>query len=769
MIEQISNITHVSRFKDCSIGAGADNNFGKNNIIYAPNGSGKSTISDIIKSYILNDPSLLLKRTSKIYPGDPAVTIRLNGSSSRFANGLWSNAAVDQRCLVFDKNFINKNIHTVTLSHDHKKSLHGLIVGESAQQAREDIIIKNAELSELKKISSNIQKTYNALGFGMTLDDFCRLQPSEVEDIKKQILQGEKQLDALNKTESIKKLPDLLRMMTILLDVGHIKNACVNIATAATNEAKAILRAHFDSNIHGEEWEKKEFLRCSVKSQGNLENKVCALCGQNLDVNAQKLIKSMFEVFNTSYIKLQKDIETAIDELQVINFPDKKNGITQIHDTNEARLNTWKNYIDGLSIPIIEKIQNQLDVLAIMVNELKEKLQQKALTDMTLVFEDENEFFNSEIETLNSIILEYNQSIDGINRQIFKYKNSLDISKKMEISNDIELNKIKKYRSEKSGIDLANDFQLNAEAIKTAEKKYNQAKQDFSKAQIEVMENHRICINRILDNCGARYCIEKIEQGNRGNSTEPYIEYQLKLTGGDQDSLLAASEGISGVLSEGELNLLAFAFFMSIIHDGDTSKTTIIFDDPMSSIDEGWRKQVSDRLNKLSKEDIRQIFVLTHYSDFAKHMQERLEESREFTIEDVGSQRGKNLCTADFNQLLQDEQVKRIENLVQYIDNPKTNSPGVIQSMIRPTLECALKQRYYQKLKSLIYQKKWLRDYINSQEVKEILINNRTYDDLDDLCVNSAFGNHDSPEELVFNETEAMSYAQKTLDVLEKL
>ena len=65
--------------------------------------------------------------------------------------------------------------------------------------------------------------------------------------------------------------------------------------------------------------------------------------------------------------------------------------------------------------------------------------------------------------------------------------------------------------------------------------------------------------------------------------------------------------------------------------------------------------------------------------------------------------------------------------------------------------------------------KRWLRDFIEHEEVKPLLQANGSYAELDDLCTNSGWSHHDNPREFVFTEDQALAYDQRTLDIIEKL
>ena len=81
----------------------------------------------------------------------------------------------------------------------------------------------------------------------------------------------------------------------------------------------------------------------------------------------------------------------------------------------------------------------------------------------------------------------------------------------------------------------------------------------------------------------------------------------------------APSIAVSSVLSEGEQRVAAIAgFFADLTESGDTS--TLIFDDPVSSLDQEYRVMVARRL--LAEAERRQVLVFTHDFSFVQYLYE---------------------------------------------------------------------------------------------------------------------------------------------------
>ena len=92
--------------------------------------------------------------------------------------------------------------------------------------------------------------------------------------------------------------------------------------------------------------------------------------------------------------------------------------------------------------------------------------------------------------------------------------------------------------------------------------------------------------------------VELIKVGGEYGSTV----YQIQL-------IAAPNENLKDILSEGEFRCIALAGFLTELAT-DQSGSTVVFDDPVSSLDHKWRKQVAERLVQEAK--IRQVVVFTH-------------------------------------------------------------------------------------------------------------------------------------------------------------
>jgi len=88
---------------------------------------------------------------------------------------------------------------------------------------------------------------------------------------------------------------------------------------------------------------------------------------------------------------------------------------------------------------------------------------------------------------------------------------------------------------------------------------------------------------------------------------------------------LPVTKRLEEILSEGEQRAIAIASFLAELHLAG-HKGGIIFDDPVSSLDHYWRKNVAIRLVKEAK--IRQVVVFTHDTVFLGELLDHIEQEK---------------------------------------------------------------------------------------------------------------------------------------------
>lgn len=101
--------------------------------------------------------------------------------------------------------------------------------------------------------------------------------------------------------------------------------------------------------------------------------------------------------------------------------------------------------------------------------------------------------------------------------------------------------------------------------------------------------------------------LRRVTLNRSGRGRDSALEHQPSLLGSQRNA------GVDQVLSEGEQTALGLAGFLTEV-ELDRSLSSVVFDDPVSSLDAERRAKVAQRLVKLASE--RQVFVFTHEITF---------------------------------------------------------------------------------------------------------------------------------------------------------
>jgi energy-coupling factor transporter ATP-binding protein EcfA2 len=323
-------------------------------------------------------------------------------------------------------------------------------------------------------------------------------------------------------------------------------------------------------------------------------NSICPLCLQDLDVNAKQRFVN-FEEFVKQDIQQEYDIALALyDDLIValnelsFDFEEHEPTINEIEEQIENYKDSQKIYLKLLS--------DQKDYL---INKLIDK---------------------KHIEQLTFPQLEYN-SKDIIENLIKKLENENE--KLMTQSIEVELKQLEKELLELTTDRIIFNFKPKLAREIFRLKKIALLNQSLSK-----------CNTRVVTTISNQLATKYITQSLRQNFQEELkklgfrnikIETETKGVKGKQYHFLKLDEpnteniSLKDIISEGEHRCIAISTFLSELSLSDHN-SSIIFDDPVSSLDHRWRDKIAKRIVEESKN--RQVIVFTHDISFLLMIQE---------------------------------------------------------------------------------------------------------------------------------------------------
>ncbi len=150
-------------------------------------------------------------------------------------------------------------------------------------------------------------------------------------------------------------------------------------------------------------------------------------------------------------------------------------------------------------------------------------------------------------------------------------------------------------------------------------------------------------------------------------------------------------------LSEGDKSTFAFAFFLAVLEKSpDLDKQIVIFDDPLSSLDETRRENTARALMNLSPK-LKQLCVFTHKKDFLGMLFDKMPENCVLQIK-CDKKSGSRLEPFDVNEDRKGEVARLMDEMERYLNEDFGPTPSTMQGNIRIMFEKVLKVKFYRQL-----------------------------------------------------------------------
>jgi len=160
-------------------------------------------------------------------------------------------------------------------------------------------------------------------------------------------------------------------------------------------------------------------------------------------------------------------------------------------------------------------------------------------------------------------------------------------------------------------------------------------------------------------------------------------------------------------LSEGDKSTLAFAFFMAALekHAG-LDNQIVVFDDPLSSLDET-RREATARLLLALSPMVRQLNVFTHKRDFLHMLCDKMPDNKTLQVRS-DRKHGSQFAFLDMEEERKSAHARLIESMERYLDEDYGPTTETMQGNLRKLFETVLKTKYYRVLASDIKSKNGL-------------------------------------------------------------
>ncbi|MGD9129266.1 MAG: AAA family ATPase [Candidatus Woesebacteria bacterium] len=656
-IKKINKITKYKSFTDFKWDAFCKNAkldecvFGPFNLFFGENGSGKTTVCEILKDLVgvetieEKHPEMVVLEAEEIEAKSnksPDGKVHINKTKKQtvftYQKQAWDKQTTENNpILFFDIDFVNKNIHThgtrSNLKGQHSQNAGNLVINldSEANVLKKQIAEKKEELKlflEANKLA--LQSTFTQEERVLFENYKNKKQASlakEIKSLKKQQKEIENKLATirglLKKIDFIKNIKqiDEISYNLDLLDEPGIKELFNrSIKQKAEVKTDKALETHFQKH--------KSFLEKDSNYQRilNPQEKDCPLCAQSLS-GATKVINYYKQIFDKSYEEQKKkyidDIDLFVEQLEKI-----KSTIAQLFTRRDEIFSNLEKLYQDFKIEGIYSLEEkqkyhkkdtQINSFADQTEQAKKYAQELKNIDIadkdkkkryilnTLKGTSDLKLFADSLEELrklkNTLIKNFQDKYKSEEKitgeiQSLESKNT-DIIQKITFISDKKTDKIKEF-------DKVNS---NKEALQSEIKVFEQELDNnlAKKIPASIIKE----MDSILKNFQLAFSLKHIKPAP--NTKEYPFSFEVIDKGNNKREFKKG-------LSEGERQIISIAFFFALNKKLESKDAKIlVFDDPITSLDAPNLKILAELIHSQTK-DFSQVFIFTHHPLFYKYL-----------------------------------------------------------------------------------------------------------------------------------------------------
>ena len=594
MFTKIIKLENVKQWQHAG-GRGAENDFGKLNLIYGRNGAGKSTLTKILDLINKRDIAKIKQLAPLESEAEPSFNFMIKGKNITLTS-------IDQapEFHIFNQNFIDENLYsTHGVESSQLVNYYDFCLGKVSVDKQKQIDKLKSEISDLTNLMQPLEAKLRS-HFNKSIDQIRKIQFRENIDTEIARL-NEKLIDqkSINLYRQRKKL-SLLSLVTPTFDKNIFETNLEKISKEAQEKVTQHMKEHFIKD--DEHW-----IKDGLELVTDANN--CPFCAQSL--NDSPIFSFYNEFITDSYKQACNDFELK----KYSNFDSKAYAIgicidelKEIIATNIDLIQIWSDRIEKLNFNFeLKALENAYKILSHEVRDLITKKEKDILIKVN--FDNFDRLLESVYKKAD--FKEYNENILIFNQKIDEYLATLSQDQSQIINQKISELKLIQLRFSKEVVSDLEKFS-NHKADKDAKtKSMTELRDKILEEQQILIENHKDGINELLKKFNSMIRLSKFEKDNKGHKGASRISYGITFL--DQElSILNDNQMIfDRVLSSGDKSALALAFFLSKFKDDNFEPSIIFFDDPMSSLDEHRRKATIQEIQYLVEREF-QAFILSH-------------------------------------------------------------------------------------------------------------------------------------------------------------
>jgi len=690
MITKVKRLKNIGKFYDFSAQANTLD-WHKNTFVFSPNAYGKTTLVNVLRSLRDNDPKLIRARKTLGATANPESVIVIDGANHVFNGAKWDrhHPAIP----IFDAPFIHANILAHEIGHEHKKNIHRIIIGAQGVNLSEELAaLKTNEKAKSQEVE-NLVRQFKGGVFSFLMDAFLAIPATEEAAVGARIQKLEQDIKAKESEAVVQVLGAPKQMAAPSFDLSTARTLSAKKLAAHEGAEKQVI-AHIDHNFK-DKTQAKQFIR-----QGfDLMHADCPFCGQDLK-NATDLLNAYRDFFDEAFRAYQQGLSQQVAALEKWNLDNVLTTLVSTHNANLATVRQWDPYLGAIGLPditaTVEKCRAGLAELKDKVQSELEKKQNDPNADVDLPQFDE---LAAELAALKTAAEVYNAVVSAFAEKAKQYVANLPKSDVASIRVALVREQQIKTRFAPEWRKWATDYPVvkkDADALLTQKNMKQKELENYSK---NIFDTYQKRINGLLVTLGTDFTITGLTGKTDERANESYSDFGFLIL--EHPVPLATRQNdapcFSNTLSEGDKSTLAFAFFIAALEKTpQLDKQIVVFDDPLSSLDET-RREATARLLLALSPAINQLNVFTHKRDFLYMLCDKMPANKVLQIRS-DKKNGSRLELFNVEEARKSEHARLVEDMERYVVEDFGPTADTMQGSLRKVYEVVLKTKYYRAL-----------------------------------------------------------------------
>lgn len=279
------------------------------------------------------------------------------------------------------------------------------------------------------------------------------------------------------------------------------------------------------------------------------------------------------------------------------------------------------------------------------------------------------------------------------NNEVLRIKESARTSDVAALQTDLARLQLVRTRHQPEVEALCKKLADEMRAKESTEAKREAARQKLNLHRAAIFPRYQNAINGYLRKLNAGFRVTQVKSINQRTGTTS--SYAIEIRGSEVPiSGLPGTPTFSNTLSAGDRNALALAFFFASLDERtDLDKTTVVFDDPITSLDDHRSLATVHEVVGLA-DRVEQLIILSHSKNFLGAVWQEADKDPRTAIRVVRDGQGSSLELWNVNSDLVTEHDRRFEMVRDYMDRQDHSKERQVAAALRPMLEAFLRVSY---------------------------------------------------------------------------